>query len=212
MQFIPGGEFIMGCDSLGDLDESPAHNRTVKSFFLGKYEVTQHEWESIMGNNPAMFKGENRPVECVSWEDVQLFIKKLNAKTGKKYRLPTEAEWEYAAKYGEFPLGLTHNEIAWWSKNSNKQTHNVGLKRPNSLGLYDMTGNVHEWCADYYDSLAYTKIIDSISQLSTPNEEVVARGGNWTSETYFLRVTNRNHAPKDLRSPTVGFRLALDSE
>lgn len=215
MVYISGGEFILGCDSLGDADESPAHCVFVKPFFIGKYEVTQEEWNLIMKRNPSEFKGSKRPVECVSWDDALLFIARLNDITGEKYRLPTEAEWEYVAKCG-YDLSATTDSlsyIGWWLGNSDSTTHEVGLLRPNKFGVYDMIGNVHEWCADLYDSLAYAKSAGVIPNDSAfQSNEVVAKGGNWISQKQFTRITNRNHAPLDYRNSTVGFRLAMDVE
>lgn len=215
MVYIPGGEFILGCDSLGDTDESPAHSVTIKPFLIGKYEVTQEEWVLIMKKNPSEFKGAKRPVECVSWNDAQLFITRLNDLTGEKYRLPTEAEWEYVAKCGYDSSAITDSlsSIGWWIDNSNERTHGVGLLRPNKFGAYDMIGNVHEWCADLYDSLAYAKAAGVIpNDIASHKDEAVARGGNWISKKHFTRISNRNHAPLDYRTPTVGFRLAMDVE
>lgn len=215
MVYIPGGDFVMGCDSLGDRDESPAHSVRVKSFYLGKYEITQREWRRIMKHNPAEIKGQKRPVECVTWKDAQRFIVNLNRATGKRYRLPTEAEWEYAARGGEenSPSLREFSTIGWWIENSNERTQEVGLLTPNAFGLYDMIGNVHEWCAEPYDSLAYAKASGILPySVASTSDEVVARGGNWTSEAQFLRITNRNHAPANYKSPTVGLRLAMDAE
>jgi len=146
-------------DTFGDgkKDEKPSHKVCVNDFYLGIYEVTQGQWEKVMGNNPSSFKkGNNYPVERVSWEDVQQFIHRLNSQTGRKYRLPTEAEWEYAARSGgkqEKYAGTNQEgelkEYAWFTANSDFQTHPVGQKRPNGLGIYDMIGNVSEWCADW---------------------------------------------------------------
>lgn len=215
MVYISGGEFIMGCDSLGDADESPAHNVIVKPFFIGKYEVTQEEWVSIMKRNPSEFKGKKRPVECVSWDDALLFITRLNKITGCRYRLPTEAEWEYVAKCGYDASTTTDSlsSIGWWMDNSDARTHEVGLLRPNEFGVYDMIGNVHEWCAELYDSLAYAKSAGIVpNDVASKKDEAVARGGNWISKKQFARTTNRNHAPLDYRNSTVGFRLAMDAE
>ncbi len=215
MVFIKGGEFIMGCDSLGDNDEYPAHQVVVQPFYIGKYEVTQAEWSLIMRHNPSKFIGKNHPVECVSWDDVQIFISRLNRITGKKYRLPTEVEWEYVAKCGYSSSTTSEylSSIGWWMENSNGETHAVGLLQPNTFGVYDMIGNVHEFCADLYDSLAYAKVAGLIpNSVASQTKEVVARGGNWVSEKRYMRITNRNHAPLNYKNPTVGFRLAMDAE
>src|SRR3989338_10514354 len=151
MVFIKGGCFQMG-DTFGggDTDEQPVHKVCVDDFHMGKYEVTQKEWVDVMGTNPSHFKGcDNCPVENVSWDDIQEYINKLNQKTGKKYRLPTEAEWEYAARSGgkneKYAGGNNIDSVGWYDGNSGSKTHPVGQKQPNGLGLYDMIGNVLEW-------------------------------------------------------------------
>ena len=155
MVFVQGGSFQMGSNN-GQSDEKPVHSVTVSDFYIVKYEVTQKEWRDIMGSNPSKWKGDNLPVEKVSWDDVQTFIKKLNAKTGLNYRLPTEAEWEYAARGGNKSNGYKYSgsndigSVAWYASNSGSKTHSVGQKKPNELGIYDMTGNVWEWCNDWY--------------------------------------------------------------
>lgn len=211
MVYVPGGSFIMGSDSLGDTDERPAHNVTIKSFCISKYEITQREWILVMRYNPSVFKGYNKPVENISWYEAQEFISRLNKLTGDNYRLPTESEWEYVAVVGCAEDDL-QNE-GWGAHNSGRKTHAVGELKPNSFGVYDIVGNVHEWCIDSYDSLVYAKKIGLLSaEISSTTDEVVARGGNWASQPRYLRLTNRNHAPADYRSPTVGFRVAMDVE
>jgi hypothetical protein len=173
------------------------------NFYIGKYEVTQAEWQKVMGNNPSNFKGANRPVEQVSWNDVQEFLRKLNALTGGNFRLPTEAEWEYAANGGlnkdnyEYAGSNTIGIVAWFTDNSGNATHPVGTKQPNSIGIYDMSGNVWEWCQDCYDSSCSRR---------------VRRGGGWGSDASNCRVANRNYDSPGGSYDNLGFRLACSSE
>ena len=159
---IPAGEFMMGCspgDNLCNADESPRHRvQITKSFEIGKYEVTQAQWTALMQTNPSSVKGDNRPVETVSKLEAQAFIAKLNAANdGYRYRLPTEAEWEYAARAGmDSPHSGPIDQVAWYSANSEDETHPVGQKKPNTWGLYDMQGNVREWVSDFYSSNYYS--------------------------------------------------------
>jgi hypothetical protein len=172
-------------------------------FYRGKYEVTQAQYKAIMGNNPSYVKGDNLPVEQVSWNDAQEFIKRLNAKTGRNYRLPTEAEWESAAGGGT----LTHNydysgsnsldNVAWNTDNSGGRTHTVGTKAPNELGIYDMSGNVYEWCEDLSNSSGSNRVL---------------RGGGWYNVAALCRVSDRHDYTPDVRSGVLGFRLAYSSE
>jgi formylglycine-generating enzyme required for sulfatase activity len=176
---IPAGEFMMGSpDSDKDAfsQEKPQHQvRITKPFYLGKYLVTQEQWEAVMGNNPSQFRGPKNPVEQVSWDVCQEFVKKLNAKSGPgggKFQLPSEAQWEYACRAGstthyffgdDKPYGLPDKELddyAWYDKNSGRKTHPVGAKKPNAWGLYDMHGNVEEWCQDRFN---FTDNISSIT-------------------------------------------------
>jgi formylglycine-generating enzyme required for sulfatase activity len=152
---IAPGEFVMGCatdDNSCGADEKPAHHvQITKAFEIGKYEVTQAQWQAVMGSNPSTIKGDDHPVETVSKNDVHDFLSRLNARNdGYKYRLPTEAEWEYAARAGTAAAQASLDEIAWYAANSGDETHRVGTKQPNAWGLYDMLGNVREWVEDVY--------------------------------------------------------------
>ncbi len=187
MVFVKGGTFWMGCtDEQGsdcESDESPKHQVTLKGFWIGKYEVTQAEWRAVMGENPSNNEGcDQCPVEQVSWDDVQKFIKELNRQTGKNYRLPTEAEWEYAARGGQksnktkFAGSQNLGAVGWYSDNSSK-THPVGGKAPNELGIYDMSGNVWEWCADWYGD--YSSGSQTNPKGPGSGSYRVLRGGSW---------------------------------
>ena len=220
MVYVQGGTYIMGCTSEqgnGCFDgEKPAHSVAVNDFYIGKYEVTQAQWRAVMGNNPSHFKGENLPVEWVSWNDVQIFIRKLNAQTGKKYRLPTEAEWEYAARGGNKSTGCKYSgsnsvsNVAWYFDNSSNKTHPVGMKLPNELGIYDMSGNVWEWCGDWYDTYSPNAQINP--QGSAAGTYRVSRGGSWNGNAWLARVSLRNFYRPDFRDNARGFRLACSSE
>ena len=215
---VAGGTFTMGCDDSdkdADEDEHPQHIVTVNSFKIGRYEVTQRLWNLVMHDkNPSIFKGDDRPVDCVSWYDVQIFLERLNKTTGHSYRLPTEAEWEYVAKGGQFSQNSKYSggeieRVGWCVENSDSTTHNVGLLAPNELGIYDMSGNVHEWCYDLYDSLSYSRSGDSF--IPPKGYEIrVYRGGSWASSHKYCRITNRNKNSAELRHYCLGFRLAED--
>jgi formylglycine-generating enzyme required for sulfatase activity len=211
MVFVEGGEFIMGD---AELEDAPPHKVTVSSFYIGKYPVTQAQWEAVMGNNPSEFKNcENCPVENVSWYDCQGFIQKLNAKTGKTYRLPTEAEWEYAARGGKRSKGYKYagsNEIeavAWYGGNSNDKTHPVGQKKPNELGIYDMTGNVWEWCCDWYGESYYNSSPGNNPKGPESGRYRVLRGGSWGNFAESCLVAGRNDWDPGRRGDYLGFRL-----
>jgi formylglycine-generating enzyme required for sulfatase activity len=201
---IPPGSFMMGSSTSGEANEKPAHQVTINySFYMGKYEVTQAQWQSVMGNNPSHFKdcGGNCPVEQVSWDDAQSFINKLNeSNDGFRYRLPTEAEWEYTCRAGMTGDYLSNlMEMGWYVENSGNEdgplgqkTHDVGGKRPNALGLYDMHGNVSEWCQDWYHETYYGAPSDGSAWLSGGDQKYrVVRGGRWRYPASFARSAVR---------------------
>jgi formylglycine-generating enzyme required for sulfatase activity len=188
MVWIPGGTFQMGSnDRWADSDEKPVHTVTLDGFWIGKYEVTQRQYETLMGTNPSRFKGPNRPVEMVGPNDCMEFCRKLSQATGQTYSLPTEAEWEYACRAGSSGMwcfGDNEGELveyAWYIANSRGETHDVGGKKPNAWGLYDMHGNVSEWCADGYSYDYYSKSpqINPISPFENIIRSTVVRGGDW---------------------------------
>ena len=217
MVYVSGGTFTMGATSEQGsgawYDEKPAHSVTLSGYYIGKYEVTQELWEAVMGSNPSRFKGGNLPVECVSWDDVQEFLRKLNAMTGKRYRLPTEAEWEFAARGGNSSLGYKYSgsnsigNVAWYYDNSGGRTHAVGTKSPNELGIYDMSGNVWEWCHDWFDS--YSSSSQRNPKGPNTGSDRVNRGGCWGNDAGLCRVSTRGYDSPDSRIIILGFRLAL---
>jgi formylglycine-generating enzyme required for sulfatase activity len=208
----------MGCTSEQrdcENDETQ-HSVTVSDFYIGKYEVTQAQWKKIMNSNPSKYrKGDKYPVENVSWNDVQDFIKKLKTKTGKNYRLPTEAEREYAARGGEsyqYAGSNTLDEVAWSYNNSDGKTHEVGGKKQNGYGLYDMSGNVWEWCQDWYDSNYYKNSQSSNPVNTTESTDRVLRGGGWYDDPLYCRVANRSGGAPTYSLNGYGFRLVLSSQ
>jgi formylglycine-generating enzyme required for sulfatase activity len=210
---IPAGSFTMGEDT--NFEDAPHPHRVTlsQSFYLGKYPVTQAEWEAVMGNNPSYFKGRRNPVENVWWNDVQTFIQRLNAKEGTdKYRLPTEAEWEYAARAGTksaYSFGNDAGQLgqyAWYEDNSGRQTHPVGQKQPNPWGLYDMHGNVHEWVKDWYDESYYRRSPSTDPAGPSSGVYRVLRGGSWNDSDWFLQSAIRRCSTPDNWGD--GFRLA----
>ncbi len=219
--FIKGGCYEMG-DAVGDgiTDEKPIHVVCVDDFYLGKYEATQRQWTTVMGNSPSVFlEGENLPVESVSWVDVQQFIERLNSKTGRRYRLPTEAEWEYAARSGgkrEKYSGTSQEgdlqQFAWYTISSGNEPHQVGQKKPNALGLYDMSGNVWEWCSDWYGENYYKN--SSRNNPTGPDQGTyrVVRGGSWWDGPVVVRTTFRHGIDPSRGRVSVGFRLGLSAQ
>jgi len=211
--WVPEGCFQMGSNS-GYNDEKPVHNVCLDGFWMGKYEVTQGQWETIMGNNPSGFKsGNDFPVENVSWNDTKKFISKLNQQSGNLFKLPTEAQWEYAARSGgkdqEYAGGNIVDKVAWYRSNSGDKTHRVGTKSSNGLGLYDMTGNVWEWCKDVYDSSAYSKHSRNNPVSTTGGSRRVLRGGSWNLDSWYCRAAGRRRSIPSYRNSSLGLRLVL---
>lgn len=243
---VQGGSFDMGSDD-GAADRKPAHTVTLKDFSMSAYEVTQQQWQEVMGSNPSQYMCKECPVTNVSYTDALSFIEKLNAKTGKKYRLPTEAEWEYAAREGDreelvkksssvAPGGVNEflntnpgsrvpdkmktgkkysgerrpGEVAWFLRNSENKVHPIGRKHANELGLYDMSGNVEEWCSDWYATTYGSK--DDVSNPAGPTggRSHVVRGGSIASRSAELVVTRRAAYLPDTKANSLGFRLVED--
>ena len=216
MKHVAGGSFQMGNNSADAYrDEQPVHNVKVSSFYMGETEVTQALWQAVMDTIPSHFKGDNRPVESVSWNDCQEFILYLNQITGYQFRLPTEAEWEYAARGGKKGQGCkyagknTVGTIAWILDNSGNKTHAVKGRTPNELGLYDMSGNVWEWCTDWYGR--YAAGFQTDPQGLDEGSYRVLRGGCWNSNAWYCRVSNRSFNTPDFSGNGYGFRLVLDN-
>ena len=209
---VTGGTFQMGTKG-SEVDEQPVHNVTLSDYYIGKTEVTQELWQAVMGSNPSNFKGDNLPVESVSWNDCQTFITKLNELTGQNFRLPTEAEWEFAAKGGTQSKGYTYSgsntlgDVAWYTSNSSDKTHEVATKAPNELGIYDMSGNVWEWCQDWYDSYSSSSQTNPTGPSSGYYR--VNRGGSWSYNATNCRTANRSHNSPTYSNNRAGFRLAL---
>ena len=225
MVYVEGGTFKMGATSEQGIYamayEKPVHQVTVSSFYIGKYEVTQELWKAVMNNNPSHFKGNPRlPVEQVTWEECQDFLNKLNQLTGRHFRLLTEAEWEFAARGGNQSKGYKYagnnylGGVAWYSENSNSSTHVVGQKSPNELGIYDMSGNVWEWCQDWFGSSYYSS--SSSFNPTGPNSgsDHVCRGGCWSFEAESCRLSYRHSWGKSYQYGSnwhIGLRLAASS-
>ena len=214
---VEAGTFTMGAtpEMKEPFDwEKPTHQVTLTNdYYIGKYEVTQALWQAVMGNNPSYFKGGNLPVEYVSWDDCQEFISKLNNMTGKKFRLPTEAEWEYAARGGKKGRGCQYSgsnnlsDVAWYKDNSDSKTHAVGSKQANELGIYDMSGNVCEWCQDWYDSYSSSSQVNPTGANSGSSR--VCRGGCWFFTAGYCRSSYRFIGTPGLRIDFLGLRLVL---
>jgi formylglycine-generating enzyme required for sulfatase activity len=208
---VQGGTFQMG-GTMYDW-EKPVHSVTLSSYYIGQTEVTQALWKAVMGSNPSFFKGDNLPVERVSWDDCQSFITKLNQLTGERFRLPTEAEWEFAAKGGRQSRGFEYSGntnidyVAWYRDNSSNTTHPVATKSPNELGIYDMTGNVWEWCQDWYGSYSSSSQTNPTGPASGSRR--VFRGSSFYGVARDCRSAFRLYDAPGLRGYVLGLRLAL---
>lgn len=218
MALVPAGQFTMGGDQVteqADENETPRHSVTFDtSFHIGRVAVTQSQWQAVMETNPSRFEDPARPVEMVSHHDASLFVKRLNQKEAtRSYRLPTEAQWEYAARagsreaycYGAGKMKLTR--YAWLNKNSDNTTQPAGLLLPNAWGLYDMHGNIHEWCSDWFDRNYYAA--SPARHPTGPDTGLarVLRGGDWGSADWYCRCAVRSLSSPDRRSQRVGFRI-----
>ena len=225
---VQGGTFTMGATSEQSIDvhgaylvgQKPAHKVTLSTYYIGETEVTQELWKAVMGRNPSRFIGDKRPVEKVSWADCQEFTRRLSQLTGKKFRMPTEAEWEFAARGGTRSLHYKYsgsndiNAVAWYYENAcvkgesspDYGTHVVKTKKPNELGIYDMSGNVGEWCSDWYGK--YTDAAQTNPQGASSGSARVYRGGDWVSSAKDCRSSSRSSSVPDNRYH-IGFRLVL---
>ena len=217
MVYVEGGSFNMGATteqgSEAESDEKPVHSVTLSDYYIGRCEVTQELWEAVMGSNPSYFKGAQKPVESVSWNDCQEFVSRLNSLTGRTFRLPTEAEWEYAARGGNKSLHYKYSgsgnigNVAWYFDNSGSSTHAVGTRTANELGIYDMSGNVREWCSDWYGD--YSAGAQTNPQGPSSGSRRVLRGGSWFSDAGCCQVSYRSATIPDINGSNHGLRLVL---
>lgn len=229
MVHVKSDTFYRACTPLKDIicneNEIGKHCVILKDYYIGKYEVTQELWQVVMGYNNSYFKHahhynyspKTHPVEMVTWNEVQVFLKKLNEITGKKYRLPTEAEWEFAANggiqyvYAPYSGSYDIDSVCWYFDNGSQHSHVIGTKKPNNLGIYDMSGNLREWCNDWYDEYYYQS--DSIvinPQGAQTGTKRVIRGGSWGLNEKHCTISYRSAIPPDSANIDMGFRLALD--
>lgn len=215
MVYVEGGSFRMGTSGGEFSREAPAHNVTVSGFHIGETEVTQQLWQAVMGSNPSGFRGSQLPVESVDYYDCQEFIRRLNSLTGEQFRLPYEAEWEFASRGGVRSQGYKYagsnsiEQVAWYNANSGNRSHEVKSKKPNELGIYDMCGNVWEWCEDWFDENYY-----SYSPVHNPKGPIdgyswLNRGGSWKSGAKYCRHAYRGQGKASETVNYLGLRLAL---
>lgn len=220
MIFVQGGTFWMGADPERDEDtfgdEVPLHLVNVPNFYLAQHQVNQNLWQALMDDNPAYFTGMNHPIETVSWDDAQGFIQKLNTLTGHSFRLPSEAEWEYAARGGQYGLGCRYagsnrlKEVGWYGENSHEESKKTSQKYPNELGLYDMSGNVWEWCEDDWHRNYEGAPQDGSAWIDAERGSYrVYRGGAWSNNSQSCRSAYRYYWTPVDRYSHLGFRLAL---
>ncbi len=219
MHAIPGGEFLMGSpDQRGYADEYPQHRVTLSPFYIGKYPITQSQWRAVMRTNPSHFIGNNHPIDSVTWDEAIEFCRRLSYATGRLYRLPSEAEWEFACRastYTQFNYGDEEellSQYAWSLVNSSNHTHPVGEKKPNGWGLYDMHGNVWEWCQDWYSADYYSHSSNVNPAGSATGTSRILRGGSWYSLPNYCRSAGRSNHQPDLRDPLVGFRVVGEAK
>lgn len=221
MVFVEGGTFMMGSEDADAFEnEQPIHKVKLTSFYMTRFPVTQALWKKVMGenDNPSFFRGDRRPVEMVSHRQIRRFIRTLNKKNKTYYRLPTEAEWEYAVKGGKHSKQYNHSGsnhlsiVGWCWENSHRETKDVGLKYPNELGLHDMSGNVDEWCLDRYSDSFYKHCLDKgivVDPISSEGTARITRGGGWGNDVQYCRSTFRLYTDPGIRSNNIGFRLVL---
>jgi formylglycine-generating enzyme required for sulfatase activity len=223
MIYVEGGSFMMGSEAANaEEDEKPIHEVTLSDFYIGEMEVTQQLWQLVMGNNPSVKEGNDLPVTNISWDDCQIFLQKLREMTGMHFRLPTEAEWEYAARGGQKSDGYVYagsdniDEVAWYHKNCTSPQP-VGLKAPNELGIYDMSGNVWEKCSDWYAPYSSEVQYNPQGAESSTNNCRVTRGGSWKDQEEYTwqiccRTVNRGYQSVSDRSDFKGLRIVLEME
>ena len=214
---VEGGTFDMkyavSSGFLGLSSKEIKQKTTLSDYYIGETQVTQALWKAVMGNNPSRFEGDNLPVECVSWNDCETFISRLNSITGKNFRLPTEAEWEFAARGGnksshyQYSGSNNLNDVAWYADNSGNKTHAVATKHPNELGIYDMSGNVWEWCSDWYGN--YSSSSQTNPQGPNSGSSRVFRGGSWDYDARYCRSSFRNYFIPFISYFNLGLRLVL---